>query len=350
MTIQLVAGSFNSGDNTGGNTGTATYTPSLDNSDEISCFLETSNDGAKVWIWNDTYNFAMDKANTETKNDWNSSMLIARGAANDDPRVYRPNSMYENPVDLYALYGCYDDNNLYLMWEMTNVQDVVAPNDNYPLSQGILWQNTNCPVFIAINTGDSNSRVGKNGQLTTSGTLWDSGITIAQPFNKIVAVSYNGANGPFIYGGNSNGLNPVEESAKANTGIVFKYGMGILESSVKGINGAYGTNNGRVPGDMTKNSTYVDFNTLGHNSQSMDFHFEMSIPLSKLGITASDVASKGVGVLLMATMGLSPLDCLPYDLTCNDNADKPDTKSQENNSYEKSDADNFTVPFARIGK
>jgi hypothetical protein len=282
--------------------------------------------------------------------DWNSSMLIARGAANDDPRVYRPNSMYENPIDLYALYGCYDDNNLYLMWKMTNVQDVVAPNDNYPLSQGVLYQNLNCPVYIAINTGDSNSRVGNNGKLTTNGTLWDSGITISQSFNKIIAISYNGANGPFIYGGNSKGLNPAEEYARTNTGIVFKYGMGILENSVKGINGAYGTNNGRVPGDMTKNSTYVDFNSLGHNSNNLDFHFEMSIPLSKLGIIANDVATKGVGVLLMATMGLSPMDCLPYDLTCNDNADKPDTRSQENNSLEKSDADNFTVPFARIGK
>lgn len=61
-------------------------------------------------------------------------MLIAQGAANDDPRVYRPNSMYEVPIDLYALYGAYDDN-LYLMWEMTNVQDVVDRGDDYPLSQ-----------------------------------------------------------------------------------------------------------------------------------------------------------------------------------------------------------------------
>ena len=37
--------------------------------------------------------------------DWDSSMLIAQGTANDDPRVYRPNSMYEIPIDMYALYG-----------------------------------------------------------------------------------------------------------------------------------------------------------------------------------------------------------------------------------------------------
>lgn len=53
--------------------------------------------------------------------DWDSSMIIAQGAANYDPRVYRPNSMYEVPIDLYTLYGTYDDENVYLMWEMTNV-------------------------------------------------------------------------------------------------------------------------------------------------------------------------------------------------------------------------------------
>ena len=35
--------------------------------------------------------------------DWDSSMLIAQGTANDDPRVYRDASMHENPIDLYAL-------------------------------------------------------------------------------------------------------------------------------------------------------------------------------------------------------------------------------------------------------
>ncbi len=47
--------------------------------------------------------------------DWDSSMLIAQGTANDDPRVYRPNSMYEKAIDMYSLYACWDDSNLYLM-------------------------------------------------------------------------------------------------------------------------------------------------------------------------------------------------------------------------------------------
>jgi len=282
--------------------------------------------------------------------DWDSSMIIAQGTANDDPRVYRKNSMYEVGLDLYTLYGAYDDTNLYLMWEMTNVQDVVAPNDDYPLTQGTIYMNMNIPFFIALDTGKSDT-IGNKGQTAAGGTLWGSGITFGQKLNKIIAVSTNGANGPYVYGGTSAGLNPVEEFKPAASGIVFKYGKGILSKNVYGIDGAYGANNNRVVGDMCNASAaWVDFNTKGHKSASMDFHYEMSIPLATLGISSSDVASKGVGVLLIMTSGKSGMDCLPYDLSMNDQADLDDSAgSQENNSFEKSDEDYITTGFARIG-
>ncbi len=289
--------------------------------------------------------------------DWDSSMLIAQGAANDDPRVYRENSMYEVGIDMYALYGAYDDNNLYLMWEMTNVQDVVAPNDNYPLTQGTLYENMNCPFFIAVDTGNSDA-IGNNGNLQTTGTLWDNRISITNSFNRMVVASYNGANGPYVYGGDSSGLNPVEiygpqANAKTGaqaTGVKLGYGKGILSKEVVGIDKAYGAYNDRVVGDVCNDgAAWVDFNTLGHDSATMDFHFEISIPLSELGISASDVQNNGVGVYIAATMGMSAMDCLPYDVSMNDNADLPDTESQEFNSYEKSDEDLVTTSFARIG-
>lgn len=74
---------------------------------------------------------------------------------------------------------------------------------------------------------------------------------------------------------------------------------------------------------MTKGtSTYVDFNTLGHESSKYDFHYEISIPLAKLGVTAADVASKGLGVMLVATFGTSGMDSLPYDTSMSDNANQ----------------------------
>lgn len=290
--------------------------------------------------------------------DWDSSMLIAQGAANDDPRVYRPNSMFEVPIDTYALYAAYDDSNLYLMWEMTNVQDVVAPSDDYPLSQGVMYQTMNIPFFIAIDTGYSDT-IGNNCATAAGGTLWDSGITIAGNVNRLIAISTNGANGPYVYSGDSSGLNTVEiyskagggTSGAAKSGIEFGYGMGIVSSKVTGIDGAYGENNNRVVGDMCNESAaWVDFNTKGHSSATMDYHYEMSIPYAELGISASDVESNGLGVLVIATSGKSGMDCLPYDVAMNDQADLDDSAgSLENNSFEKSDEDAITTSFARVG-
>ena len=295
--------------------------------------------------------------------DWDSSMLIAQGAANDDPRVYRPNSMYEVPIDLYALYGAYDDDNLYLMWEMTNVQDVVDTGDDYPLSQGHLWQTQNLPFHIAIDTKDDSTRVGNNGGLKTGGSLWTSNITWGggQKLNKVVTISTNGSNGPWIYGGDSDGLDSNAEygpaaNAKTNTkksNIKFGYGNGVLSKDVIGIDGGWGENNGRVVGDMKaenqNNAKWVNFNEKGHNSAQMDDHYEISIPLDELGTTADHIATYGLGIELAATFGLSAMDSLPYDLAMNDNADLPDTGSQVNNSFEKSDDDMFTVKMANIG-
>ena len=282
--------------------------------------------------------------------DWDESMIIAQGAANDDPRVYMDAAMHENPVDLYALYGCYDDNNLYLMWEMTNVQDVVAPEADFPLSNGVLFKNYNMPIFIGINTNNASTRIGNHCKTTAGGTLWDSGITCESPVNKVVVFSTNNTNGPFIYGGSSAGLNALEEVANKETGVVVKYGMGILSKTIKGIKECYGQSQNRLVGDMTKGtSTYVDFNTLGHESSKYDFHYEISIPLAKLGVTAADVASKGLGVMLVATFGTSGMDCLPYDTSMSDNADQSYSRDPST-TKEKEDDDNITVPFAYIGK
>ncbi|RYQ08949.1 Bacterial Ig-like domain (group 2) [Bifidobacterium pseudolongum subsp. globosum] len=289
--------------------------------------------------------------------DWDSSMLIAQGAANDDPRVYRENSMYEVPVDLYALYGTYDDDNLYLMWEMTNVQDYVDPGDNYPIGRPLFGE-LNCPVWIVLDTGRTDNKIGKNLNLTTGGTIWASNNQWEQSLNNLVGISYNGANGPWMYGGDENGLNsnaifgpgaaPAVGTQK--TGMKFKYGKGILSKEVWGIDGGWGTAHNRVPGDMKNdNANWVEFNSKGHNSAAEDVNYELSIPLSELGITAADVAKTGVGVQIVATMGMSGMDSLPYDLASNDNADLPDTTSQENNSYEKSDDDSYSAPLARIG-
>lgn len=282
------------------------------------------------------------------KSDWSTDMLIAQGTANDDPRVYRDNSMYEIPIDDYAMYAAWDDKNLYIMYEMCNVQDIVAPNDDYPLSQGTLFKTQNCPVFLYLYTGKGTIT---DGTTVDGGTLWGSGITFDTYVDTVVAFSTNGSNGPFIYTADDDGKLDAENIVNKNTGISLDFGNAKgLSGELWGIDGGYGQYHNRVLGDMfDESSDWVDFYAKGHDSK-MDFFYEMSIPLDSLNLSASDIENTGIGVMKVSTFGTSGMDCLPYDPSMNDNADQASTTTQEFNSHEKEDDDHITVPFARVGK
>ncbi|MBQ3264597.1 MAG: starch-binding protein [Ruminococcus sp.] len=279
------------------------------------------------------------------KDDWESSMLIAQGVANDDPRVYAGWSMHEIAFDDYAMYAAWDDTNLYIMYEMANVQDVVAPGEDYPMTQGNLWIN-NIPVFLYIYTGNGNITHGE----TAGGTLWDSGNTLDAHADHVVAYSTNASNGPFIFTADDDGLldadNPDLTIARADTGISIKWGNGkTLSGKLMGMENAGSSK--RKPGDGV-NGTLVDFYSKGHKA-SMDMFYEMSIPLKNLDISAADIENNGIGVLKLSTFGTSGMDCLPYDLSMSDNAAKP-YSSDPSTTHEKEDEDHLTVPMARIGK
>ena len=280
------------------------------------------------------------------KSDWEASMLIAQGTANDDPRVYRDNAMYELGTDDYALYAAWDNDNLYLMWEMANVQDMVAPNDDFPLVQGNLWL-YNFPIFIAINTGLGNVT---DGTTADGGTLLDSGISYTTDIDTLIVCSTNGSYGPAIYPADENGKVGVAKYSGADTGINMKWGNAkTLSGGLIGVNGAYGQYNNRTPGDtLNDSSDWVNFYDFGHDKK-LDMFYEMSIPLEKLGITASDIETNGIGIMKISTYGESGMDSLPYDPSMSDNADKPYSQL-EPLSNEIEDEDNITVPLARIGK
>lgn len=203
------------------------------------------------------------------------------------------------------------------------------------------------PIFIAINTGLGNV---SDGTTANGGTLWDSGITYTTDFDTIITCSTNNSNGPFIYPADDNGKVGVEKYFGTNTGINMKWGNGkTLSGKLIGINGGYGMYHDRAPGDtLLDSSDWVDFYELGHDSK-LDMFYEMSIPLEKLGISASDIETNGIGIMKISTFGTSGMDSLPYDPSMSDNAVKP-YSGQEPNSQEKEDEDNITVPLARIGK
>ncbi len=277
--------------------------------------------------------------------DWDSSMLIAQGVANDDPRVYRDSSMHEIPVDDYALYAAWDNSNLYLMWEMANVQDSVAPADDFPLTQGNLWI-YNLPFFLYLSI---DPEIEGDGTVETGGTVWDTGTTIDANIDTIVAYSTNASNGPFLYKANDEGKIVYDDTKYS--AIKLAYGNDTISSELWGVDKGHGSWNNRVAGDtLDSTSKWVNFYESGmKHSKKLDMFYEMSIPLDLLGISASELTSNGIGVMKISTFGTSAMNTLPADPSTWDNAAEEYSKDPSS-SMEKEDSDHITVPLARIGK
>lgn len=278
-----------------------------------------------------------------TPSGWDESMKIAQAVANDDPRVYAHWSMHEIAMDDYALFAAWDDDYLYLMWEMINVSDVVAGED-FPISQGRL-SIYNLPIFIFLNVRGS----GNDGTTPDGKTIWGSGITFEEKVDTIITCSTNGANGPFLYkyDEETKGF-PTETKDKGkDSGVEIAMGVGMLDTKLIGIKAVGGDN--RKIGDTFKDTAeWIDFYADTKHRKELDMTYEISVSLAKLGITRDDIESKGIGVLKVSTFGTSGMDCVPYDASMTDNADKPYSKDPST-SMEKEDEDHITAKLARIG-
>ena len=276
--------------------------------------------------------------------DWELSMKIAQNIANNDPRVFAHWSMHEIAIDDYALYAAYDDEYLYLMWEMINVSDVVA-NEDFPKTQGDLWI-YNLPIFIFLSTQKGK---GNGGKMIGGGTIWNSGISLEEKVDTIIACSTNGSNGPFIYHyDEEQGGFPTETDDKyVNSGITLKWGSGILDTEVFGLKEC-GSDNRNIDMDYSDSSNWIDFYSSTEHDKKLDMTYEMSIPLAKLGLTKDKIKNDGIGIIKVSTFGTSGMDSLPYDKSMSDNAEKPYSKDSST-SMEKEDEDHITCKLARIG-
>ena len=279
-----------------------------------------------------------------TKSGWELDMKIAQNIANNDPRVFAHWSMHEMAIDDYALFAAYDDEYLYLMWEMTNMSDVVA-NEDYPISQGNLWIN-NLPIFIFLSVQKDR---GNGGKMVGGGTIWNSGISLEEKVDTIIACSTNASNGPFIYHyDESLGAFPTETKDKyAESGITLKFSNGILDTQVFGLKEC-GSDNRKVSMDYSESSNWIDFYSQTNHNKNLDMTYEMKIPLAKLGIDKEHIKKNGIGIIKVSTFGTSGMDSLPYDKSMSDNAHLP-YSGDSSTSKAKEDLDHITCKLARIG-
>ena len=277
--------------------------------------------------------------------DFTADMLIAQGVANDDPRSFR--GTHEGPVyDEYALYGAWDDKNVYIGWQYTNVTDVIDPAQGYPISDKGKPYNGDIPQMLLLNLGTGNKATGLVG---TGEYLWGHPINYETVIDTAICFSSKpGVGTPALFMADEDGTFSYETCVGLeDAGISYKYEDGFFcGDTLTGIkmNGY----EGYVPSMLLDDSSnWVDFLDMGH-STSQDTFYTMTIPMDALGITKDQLEENGIGVMHVSTFGAGGIGCTPMDMTMLDAATEPYSKDAST-SAEKEDTDIITVPLAQLG-
>lgn len=282
-------------------------------------------------------------------NDWSDDMLIAQGAAWDVANHWKGG--HENCVlDTYSLYGAWDDENLYVAWQMVNTTDTWAREGDGPLSDG--GRVLDVPLILALSV-DPNS-VSMTNKNTDGNSIWGQkmGIEFSTHVDRLLYMSGKpGMGEPSIFKaadaqGNTNYVEP-NCVGFLDGGISYKMKEGFLPSTLIGLNSS------DSPSDIYDESAdWVDYLTYtgaqGKHNTTYDSFYEIKIPLSLLDVDADYIAQYGIGAMLLATRGESALDCIPHDPSMIDNA-LDSYGADASTSHEKDDIDNITVPLASIG-
>lgn len=280
--------------------------------------------------------------------DWSEDMLIAQGAAWDVANHYKGG--HENCVlDTYALFATWDDDNLYIGWQMVNTTDTWAREGDGPLSDG--GRVLDVPLILALSVDPSSTSMSNKN--TDGGSIWGQkmGLTFNQHVDHLFYMSGKvGLGSPAMFTavddeGNTNYTTGCQLYSAA--GIEYAMDTTNICSSIWGLNSS-----DSISDVYSDSADWVDYKTFtgsaGTHNTTYDSFYEMSIPLSVLGIDKSYIETNGIGAMLVATRGESGLDCIPYDDTMLDNA-LGDYSSDSSTSAEKDDEDVITSALAKIG-
>ena len=271
--------------------------------------------------------------------DWTSDMIIAQGAANDDPKSFYGN--HEIPTDLYALYAAYDDQNLYLMIEMPNLNGhEVGSEYDYTALQSI-------PMGIGIRTGQ---RISGNGLMADGNTVWHNQAfyEIKEGIDTLLMFTPNLVKGKgILYKTNSEGKFTYDAGANGYEMTFEEAGItSVVEHASKSANyWGFADNKGKDSTFYLEDG-YTDL--LVQNPQASGHLYQLTIPLESLDVTRDFIKSKGIGVMVFTTMGQSMMDALPWTPNLVDNANLP-FSFDNSTTYEKEDFDIYEVSLAEIG-
>ncbi|MDD4737119.1 MAG: alpha-amylase family glycosyl hydrolase [Kiritimatiellae bacterium] len=267
----------------------------------------------------------IDGANTS--GEWTDDMLIALDVANDDPRTLGDNwTTHEAPIDFTHLWACWDNNNLYVAWQMVDVTDVIdganaGSGDPINRNDGIL-------VWMMLDT--------ETGGCTND--MWGKTQTWGGPDQPDYMMYMAGSLWQGYISHQSDGVFPVDEGeyyACSARSITYDNGALLAAPSLWGVRDCDNRNDGE--------SALENFKDSAHTRTDRDSFYEVKIPLAALGLTKADLEANGIGVMVGAG-GNSAMDTIPNDPAT---TDTPGVEVY-NSSFEWADTDHFTAPFARI--
>ena len=283
--------------------------------------------------------------------DFTEDMIVAQGIANDDPATFR--GPHEAPrFDQYALYAAWDNTNLYVGIQYTNVCDVVA-TDQDAVQGGRAKPNgadADIPQMLLFDTKTGNYTDGSTNSASQS-TVWNTQVTFDTSTTKVDKILMyspkEGINNYSVFpvtNGKIDYVNAVSPGYQvALPGASITWEDGFFGSHIYGISGNGYT--GYKPSDITDSANWTDF--INHR-KDLDTFCIITLPLSYLGVTASDISSNGIGLMAVATYGESGIGCLPHDTCMLDNAMEAYSKD-DSTSGEKDDADKISVALASVG-
>lgn len=304
---------------------------------------EHSADPEKPYSLNPTYGkyrssgIVIDGANTA--GEWTSDMLVAIDMANDDPRSLGDNwTMHEAPIDYSHLWACWDDSYLYIAWQVVDVTDAIDPSNAG--SGDVVFGNDGILQSIVLDTDPTTGATldmwGKN-----NGEPYWGGSDLPDVQIYIASSLWQGYVSRAV-----NGTFPVDDGGTnyfslADANIDVEVGAGFYGPSLWGVldaDDALAYPDPITPVDMLNTGKNGDT----HQNTSRDGFYEMKIPLTFLGLTRSDLETKGIGVMVI---GQGAMDTIPHDPA---SIDLPGVETY-NSSFEWSDTDLLTSDFARIG-
>lgn len=297
---------------------------------------------ASQYYWTNKNNTVGINKTIKTLTDWDESMKIAQAAACDTPRAWLGGHEYPDP-DLYAIFAAWDDTNLYLMVEIPNVDgaDTVDNDKSYAGSQFL-------PMGWVLNTGKG---VAGDGSLVNGNSVWQNSLLYSWSTGIDTMIMYHprvGIGKPSIFKTNSDGKFSYDDEycigfEKAGITRDVYFNECVSKNMWAAVVDEEGNWGGKKSKDMSSYN-YVDYLAAGKKMSA----YQVTVPLSALGVTKSYIEETGISVGVFSTYGASTMDCIPWDSCMIDVADEA-YSSDPSSSHEKEDVDVISVSLARIG-